>query len=691
MSGSRTSGTIKYAMDAAVDGMWHARILRSPFAHARIKRIDVSLVPDGVVVLTGEDTRDLNHYGCQIADETVLAQGEVRFAGDPVAAVAARTRREADEALVCIEVDYEELPAVFGAEAAVAPGAHLVHAQHNVSENDAAYFGIRPINGTNVCHKFQIRHGDIEAGFAEADVIVEETYRTDSAAHVPMEPHATLAWWEGDRLEIITGSQTPFNVRMDLAIIFGIDQEKVRVKCPPMGGSFGAKTFIRLEGIVAALARKAGRPVKMVLDRSEEWQTLNRHPATITVRIGAKKDGTLVAKKVTCLADTGAYADCGPGVAQKMGFASPGPYRIPNVWVDSSCVYTNTPPNGAYRGYGQMQSIWASERTMDLLADRLGIDPLTLRMQNLLREGDAYCTGEVMHDLQLEQCLAAAANAIGWHEGRKGKGLSLLIKGMQTPSRASIMLKHNGNGSYHIECATAEMGQGAHLAIRTMAAGMLGIDVRHVSISYPDTAISPYDTRTTSSRSTHMMSRALAEALKDLRLNGIDVGIGEVRDEGGLNPDTGQGIASSHWHQGAAGAIVELDDETGLVKVKHLHASVYAGKVVVRKAAEMQNEGSMIMGFGTAMFERIEIADGQVTNANLSDYSVPSIADLPKMTHDLIEVEGALVHGLGETALPPIPPAIGNALQTFGVRMTTLPMTPERVLAAIDLRDGRVA
>lgn len=691
MTESRTMGTIKYAMDAAVEGMWHGRILRSPFAHARIKSIDISSVPDGLVVLIGEDTRDLNRYGCQIADETVLAQGEVRFVGDPVAAIAAPTRREADEALLFIEVEYEELPAVFGAEEAVAQGAPLVHDKHHVSENDAAYFGIRPIDGTNICHKFQIRHGDVEAGFASADVIVEETYRTDSAAHVPMEPHATLAWWEGDRLEVVTGSQTPFNVRMDLAIIFGIEQQKVRVKCPPMGGSFGAKTFIRLEGIVAALARKAGRPVKMVLDRSEEWQTLNRHPAVITVKLGAKADGTLVAKKVTCLADTGAYADCGPGVAQKMGFAAPGPYRIDHVWVDSSCVYTNIPPNGAYRGYGQMQSIWASERTMDLMAERLGMDPLTFRLSNLLREGDKYCTGETMHDVQFEECLAATAEAIGWHDERRGKGLCVLMKGMQTPSRASIMIKHDGNGTYHIQCATAEMGQGAHLAIRTMAAEMMGIDIETISISYPDTSTSPYDTRTTSSRSTHMMSRALEEALKDLRLNGTDVGIGEVRDEGCLDPDTGQGIASSHWHQGAAGAVIELDDETGLVRVQHLHASVYAGKVVVRKAAEMQNEGSMTMGLGTALFERIVIAEGQVTNANLSDYNVASIADLPRITHDLIEREGAMVHGLGETALPPIPPAIGNALQTFGVKMTRLPMTPERVLQAIDQRDGRVS
>ncbi len=689
MADPRSGGSLRYSQDVAVEGMWHARIVRSPYAHARVVSIDGSALPENTVLLTPDDVADLSMYGCQIRDEAVLSRGEARFVGDPVAVVAAPTRRLADAALALVEVDYEELPAVFGIEDAVADGAVLVHERHHVSENDAAYFGIRPVDGSNVCHRFRIRHGDVEAGFAQADVVVEETFTTDGAAHVPMEPHATLARWTDDgRLEVWSGTQTPFNVRMDLAAIFGVDQSRVRVVCPPMGGSFGAKTFVRLEGLAAATARKAGRPIKMVLDRAEEWQTLNRHPSRITVRLGAKADGTLVAKTVTCHADTGAYADCGPGVAQKMGFAAPGPYRIPNVHVDSHCVYTNAPPNGAYRGYGQMQSIWASERTMDIMADRLGIDPLELRLKNLLREGDAYATGEVMHDVAFEECLRNAAEAIGWNEGREGKGLCVLMKGMQTPSRASVAVDALEDGTYRVRCATVEMGQGARYAIRTMAAELLGVGVDDVSFPDPDTDVSPYDTRTTSSRSTHMMSRALVEAVRNLREDGR-TGVGEVADQGGLDPDTGQGIASSHWHQGAAGAVVEVDEETGSMKVRHVHASVYAGKVVVRAAAELQNEGSIIMGLGTSLFESIDFADGQVMNANLSDYNVPSITDLPRITHDLVEREGAPVHGLGETALPPIPAAIGNALQSFGIRPRSLPMTPERILDAIDERDAQ--
>lgn len=686
MPDPRVTGAIRYSQDVEVEGMLHGRIVRSPHPHARITRVDASMVPDDVVVLTPDDVRALARYGCQIQDQTVLAVDRARYVGDPVCAVAAPTRRAADDALALIEVDYEEIPAVFDAVEGAEPGAPLVHDHSHVSDNDAAYFGIRPIDGTNICHRFRIRHGDVARGFEEADVVVEETYRTAGAQHAPMEPHACVAWWSGDHLEVHTGTQTPFNLRMDLAGIFGIPETQVRVVCPVMGGSFGAKTFVRLEAIAACLARKAGRPVKMVLDRDEEWLTLNRHPATVRVSIGARSDGTLVAKRVECWADTGAYADCGPGVAQKMGFASPGPYRIPHVWVDSYCVYTNLPPNGAFRGYGAMQSIWASERTMDLLAERLGMDPLDLRLKNLLHDGDRYCTGEVMHDVHFEECLRSAADAVDWRQGSEGKGLCVLLKGMQTPSRASIVIEAEDDGTYTVRCATAEMGQGARTAIRMMAADMLSVDLERVRYPDPNTDLVPYDTRTTSSRSTHMMGRALVEAVRDLEMDGKR-GCGEVLDKGGLDPDTGQGIASSHWHQGAAAARVEVDDETGRVHVRHLHASVYAGKVVNRPAAELQNEGSMIMGLGTALLEGIVFESGQTTNANLSDYNIASSDDMPDtLTHDLIEREGAEIHGLGETALPPVPAAIGNALFSLGIHTTDLPITPERVLAAIDRR-----
>jgi CO/xanthine dehydrogenase Mo-binding subunit len=677
----RVTGAQRYARDVERPGMLHAAFVRSPFPHARPTRITA---PPGATIVTPADLTGLGRYGCQVKDQRVLAD-VARYAGDIVAAVAAPTRAEARELAAQVEVEWEELPAVFDAVRAVAKGAPLLHESAAESAKEAVSIDVRPIRGTNVCHRFLIRHGDAGSALREADVVVEEVFRTPSAAHAPMEPHVTLAEWEGERLTLWTSTQTPFNLRTDLAGAFGIPEDAIRIVAPPMGGSFGAKTFVRLEAVVAALAREAGAPVKAVLDRTEEFATLNRHPATIRVRIGAARDGTLVAKELDCWVDTGAYADCGPGVATKLGYAGVGPYRIPNVRVDSLAIYTNLPPNGAYRGYGAMQSVWASERAMDMLAARLEMSPLELRRKNLLRDGDAFATGEVMHDVHFEECLQAAADAVGYEDDPRGKGLCVLLKGMQTPSRASISVERGPVG-YVIRSASCEMGQGVRQSLRLMGAELLGCEPGQIEIPDPDTDSSPYDTRTTSSRSTHMMGRALEKAVAAFEEDG-SFGMGEVVNEGGLDPDTGQGIASTHWHQGAAAAHVSVDEETGAVTVEHLHAAVYAGRVVNRAGAELQNEGSMIMGLGTALMEGIVFADGQVANANLSDYCIPAAADLPRrMTHELIEREGAEVHGLGETALPPVPAAVGNALASLDLHLTDLPMTPERVLEAVDRR-----
>jgi CO/xanthine dehydrogenase Mo-binding subunit len=682
---ARVTGAQRYSVHVERPGMLHAAFVRSPHAHARVTGIDASRLPAGCVALLPDDVADLAPYGCQARDQRVLAD-VARHAGDVVAAVAGPSPAAARDAARAVEVSYEELPAVFDAVEAVAPGAPLLHPEAAQSAGEAVSIGVRPLPGTNVCHRFRIRHGDVGAGFEAAEVVVQRAFRTPGAAHAPMEPHAALAEWEGGRLTLWTGTQTPFNTRADVAHAFGLDEGAVRIVAPPMGGSFGAKTFVRLEALVAALARKAGRPVKATLDRTEEFLCLNRHPATLRVRIGATRDGTLVAKELDCWVDTGAYADCGPGVATKMGYAGVGPYRIPHVRVDALAIYTNLPPNGAFRGYGAMQSVWASERTMDALAAQLDMTPLELRRRNLLRDGDEFATGEVMHDVRFAECLDAAAAAVGYEEDPRGAGLCVLLKGMQTPSRAAIAVERTPVG-YVLRSASCEMGQGVRESLRLMGAELLGCEPGQIEVPDPDTDTSPYDTRTTSSRSTHMMGRALVEAVRDLRDSGGERGFGEVVNEGGLDPDTGQGVASTHWHQGAAAARVRVDEETGKVSVEQLHAVAYAGRVVDRAGAELQNDGAMVMGLGTALFEAIDFADGQVANANLSDYNVPAAGDLPaRFTHELIERDGAEAHGLGETVLPPVPAAIGNALASRGIELHELPMTPERVLEAIDRR-----
>lgn len=697
----RITAGIEYSLDGGIPGEWHLRIIRSSVAAGRVTRFDTALLDDEVVFLTADDVEDLATFGCQIADQVVLTR-EPKFVGDPIAAVVAPTALEARIAGSLVEVDYETGPAVFDEMEAVAEGATLVHARHHTSESDSAYFDMRPQDDTNVCHRFRIRTAGVQGraepdvvrtlddpdeilgdAFADAEVIVDETFRTPAAAHVPMEPHATSAQWVEGRLEVVTGTQTPFNMRQDLAGVFGLTADDVRIVTPPMGGAFGAKTFIRTEAVTALAALRAGRPVRCVLDREEVFNEVTRHPATVRVRLGAKRDGTFVAKRIWAYVNTGAYADCGPGVAQKMGYAGVGPYRFDHVAVDSYCIYTNLPPGGAFRGYGAMQSVWASERVVDLMAGELGMDAVELRRRNLLREGDTFCTGEVMHDVHFEELLDDAARAVGWTEGgeRAGKGVAIMLKGMQTPSRAEARIEKLPDGRFEVQAATADMGQGASEMLTRLAAENLRCDVDQIVVCTPDTDRVPYDTRTTSSRSTHMMSRALADAADDLRAHGT-VGHGYVSNDGGLDPDTGQGLASSHWHQGSASAHLDVDEETGVITLRTLYASSYAGRVVNKHGAELQNEGSMILGLGTALFEELQYSDGQMTNPNLSDYNIASALDVASIEHKVMEIPGAEVHGLGETAVPPVPPAIGNAVASCGYRVHTLPLTPERVLQA---------
>lgn len=705
----RITARIRYSIDTGIPGEWHLRIIRSSVPAGRVTGFQTALLDDEVVFITPDDIDDLSTFGCQIADQTVLTR-EPKFVGDAIGAVLAPTREAARVAASLVEVSYQETTPVFEHLDAIADGAPLVHAQHATSESDSAYFDMRPQDGTNACHRFRIRTPGLQGrdepdvfrslddpddaladAFDGAEVVVDEVFHTPAAAHVPMEPHATSAQWVGERLEVVTGTQTPFNMRQDLAVIFGISNDDVRVVVPPMGGAFGAKTFIRTEAIAAAAAKISGRPVRCVLDRDEVFNEVTRHAATVRIKMGAKKDGTFVAKRIWAYVNTGAYADCGPGVAQKMGYAGVGPYRFDHVAVDSYCIYTNLPPGGAFRGYGAMQSVWAAERVVDMLAERLGIDAVELRRRNLLQEGDTFCTGETMHDVHFEELLDEAAAAVGWPTNvatagqaagdRAGVGVAVMLKGMQTPSRAEARIELLPDGRYEVQSATADVGQGASEMLARLAAEHLKCDTDQIVVCTPDTDRVPYDTRTTSSRSTHMMSRALEDAARDLLVHGR-VGHGYVSNDGGLDPDTGQGVASSHWHQGSASARLAVDEETGVISIDTLYAASYAGAVVNPHGAELQQEGSMILGLGSALFEELQFSNGQMTNPNLSDYNIPSSLDVASIKHLVMQKPGAEVHGLGETAVPPVPPAVGNAVASLGYDVRRLPMTPERVLAA---------
>lgn len=720
----RALARIRYSSDIEMPGMLHACLVRSPHASALIRSVDVSRVPEDVVTLQAADLGELaqRRYGAAVLDQPILAVDRVRHVGEPVVVVAASTLRAAREAADLVEVEYEVRQGAFGAQAAADPAAPLVHEGSGAATGAAAAVNVqlRPTPNSNVCHTFRLQKGDAEWE-SEAEVIIDREYHIAGAAHMPMEPHATIAWWEGDRVNVITGTQTPFANREALAALFGINESQIRVESAPMGGSFGAKTFLRAEPIAVALARKAGKPTRLAFTRVEEFLTLNRHPATFRVRLGATRAGRLVGKSIDVWWDTGAYADAGPDVATKGGYASIGPYRIPHVQLTSRCVYTNTVPNGAYRGYAATQASWASERCMDELAVELGVDPLRLRLDNLLRQGDTFHTGEVLHDFHVEECLRACADAVEWESGTSGKGLAVVMKGMHTPSRSCAALEVGKDGEVLILTGTTEFGQRVDLVQAELAASALGAPATIFAMGTTDTDDVPFDARTTSSRSAHMMSHALSSAAADLRSqvakklgvdpDAIDLSNGDVQtgDErhpwkefsglrgdgeyvtaGGLDPDSGAGVASSEWHQGAAAVEIDLDDETGLITVKQVHTAAWAGRVIDRVGAELQTEGCMIMGIGSALFEEITVdQEGQPEQATMSDYNIPSMADVTGMSYDLLEDRPELgprrpVHGLGETAMPPVPAAIGNALQTRGALLRSLPLKPEAVLAAVD-------
>ncbi|HLI26484.1 MAG TPA: xanthine dehydrogenase family protein molybdopterin-binding subunit [Chloroflexota bacterium] len=743
----RVTGAVPYTLNLELPGMLHVKLLRSPHPHARIRRIDPSgadRVPGVAYVLTGPRLLELGigtHYGVVIQDKPIVAIDKVRYVGDIVAAVAAVDEDTALEALEHIAVEYEELPAVFDAEEALRPGAPLLFETLPPQRQTFADIIVHRAEGTNLCNHFKLRKGDVAQGFAEADELFEDVYSTPAAQHCPLEPHVVLAQWEPDgRLVVWSATQTPYSVRADLAELFRLPQAKVRVLTATLGGAYGAKSYIHLEPLAATLALAARRPVKLVLSRQEEFLEITKHPSRIYIRTGVKRDGTLTAREIRCYWSAGAYADISPRLIKNGGYASPGPYRIPHIKVDSYGVYTNLPPAGAFRGYGAPQAHWAGECQIDDIARALGIDPVELRLRNLLRDGDAFATSEQMHDVHFHELLREAAAKVGWGTPKPaprpgkaiGRGVAVALKSTVTPSTSVAAVRVEADGSITVLSSTVEMGQGAKGILAQIAAEKFGVGYDRVRVVDPDTDITPYDQSTTSSRSTFSMGTAVQYAaedacnqLRELAAGLLEAAPGDIEiaggrvfvkgspdqglpighvlartrrqqvlghgtfvTEGGLDPETGQGVAAVHWHHAAGAAEVEVDLETGQVEVLRYHTEVYVGRAVNPRNARLQNEGSVILGLGQTFFEEMRYDDGQLVNGNLADYMIPSFEDLPgSLSSRFVEHPSGRgeAHGLGETAVPPVAAAIGNAIRdATGVRIRDLPLTPERVLRALE-------
>lgn len=748
----RVSGFVNYVLNVERPGMLVGKILRSPFPHARILNIDSSRAERlaGVkAVLTRSDfspgTGHIGRYGRVYRDQTVVALDKVRFVGDPIAAVAAVDADVAEEAVSLIRIEYEELPAVFDENEALDPTAPLVHDPRPEKQADFSKI-IQDIPGnSNICSHFKLRHGNIERGFAEADFVFADVYRSPAAQHAALEPHVTLAEYARGSITIWTATQMPHAIRSQMAELLNLPLARVRVIVETLGGGFGSKGSLRLEPITSFLAIKANRPVKIVLTREEEFVTVCKHPATIQIKTGVMKDGTFVARQVIARFNTGAYSDIGPVVARNGGSAMSGPYKIPHVWIDSYAIWTNVVPAGALRGFGVPQAVWAYETQADMIAEQLGLDPLQLRKRNLLHDGDPFATGEKLLDIHYDQLLDRAAEAIRWSERdvrwvpenrvskqngvyRRGKGLALVLKATITPSTSSASVKLNEDGSLNVLTSSVELGQGSKTVLAQIAANALRIPIDSVSVSDPDTDLTPYDQQTSSSRTTFSVGGAVGKASDDLKRrllnhaaelmevlaedlfceNGrvivrgtpersltygeIALRSGEINliahgvfsTQGGLDIETGQGIGSAHWHQGAIGCEVEVDVETGRVRVLSLSPQVFAGRIINPRLCELQLEGCAIFGLGQALFEQMAYDDrGQILNANLGDYNLPSFGDIPTNLYSgAIESPGSdEVHGIGETLLPPVMAAIGNAVyNAVGARIRDLPLSAERIL-----------
>jgi CO/xanthine dehydrogenase Mo-binding subunit len=753
---TKVTGRAQYLADMQVPGMCYGKILRSPFPHARIRRIDAAkaLKVAGVVAVLTRD--DLVHdqgiepyYGPVFKDQTIVATEKVRHVGDPVAAVAALTVDAAEEALKLIEVDYEELPAVLDVHEALKTGATLVHESVKVPASGFADLAeITPVEGTNVCTHFKLDRGDIQKGFAEADRVFEDVFTLPATQHSFLETHACIASAEpGGRITVWATTQNPFVVRTQLANIFKVPVAKVRVIVPYLGGGYGGKVYPKVEPITVALARKAGRPVRVILSREEVFYTITKHAAVIRMKTGVKNDGTLVARQCEIHLDTGAYAEIGPRVAKKSGYTAAGPYRIPNLKIDSYSVYTNKPPAGAFRGFGVSQSAWAVESQMDIIAAALRIDPLELRKKNGYNEGDRFVTDERLHAVGLKECLDGVAKSIGWEDRsfksskvqsstgsnlRRGKGLACMIKATITPSVSCAVVKLNEDASLAIYSGTVEMGQGSETVLAQIAGKELGISMSKIQVLGVDTDVVPYDLTTSSSRSTFHMGKAVQLASQNIlhqlkqiaaaeygvpeekisfadgkiRLpeseldyaevmfkrfgmqGGTLVGDGQVKTS--VKDEFGEKSTSAFWFLAAGAAEVEVDTDTGKCRLIKYASAVDVGKALNPLGCRQQLNGAAITGIGQALFEEIAYDNGQLINPNLVDYVLPSLGDMPAEI-DAICVEtpdrngpfGA--KGIGESALIPVAPAIANAIyDAVGVRIKDLPIKAEKIYLAME-------
>lgn len=744
----KVSGSARYTADIRLPGMLFARVKRSTVAHAHIRRIDprrALALPGVKAVLTHEDVPRVLHYGspfpraASCTQDQYILDRKVRYWGEAVAAVAAASEEIAEEALALIDVEYDELPVLTSTDAAEAPGAASIH-----GDRDDA------LPGNLVVPPVRVARGDVERGFAEADLVVEGLYEGGRPTPAYMEPNACLCQWdEHGKLTVHISTQTAFMVRGAMAEVLGLPMNQVRVLVDHFGGGFGAKQdLFQSEFLCALLARQTRRPVMMEWTRKETFLGgRSRHPVKVWLKQGFKRDGTITARQARLVYNSGAYGSHGPGVTAVGTSSLTSLYRCENVLLEGRCVYTNAPIAGAYRGYGVVQAYYALDIQMDEAAGQLGLDPAALKLKNAVREGDIAPSGHPIVGHGLEDCIRRGMREVAWTTTQRpprrspqgplrfGWGLGCEMHGSSAypgiKEQGNALVKMHEDGTATLYTGTAGLGTGAHTALAQIVAEEIGLRFEAINVVHGDTDVVPWDIGAFASHTTYMggmaaklaaaevkrqfLERAagkLEAAAADLEVRGGIVRVAgtdralSVRDA--MLP--GRGLPSPHivghgtyaptksYSFAAHFVEVQVDIETGQVEVLQVVPVHEVGRVVHPIAAQGQVEGGIQQGIGHTLTENHEIdaVTGRSLNASFVDYKMPLAMDMPPIRTILLETApdpggpwGA--KGIGEDPIIAIGPAIANAIHdAIGVRFRHYPITPEQVLDGLrDLHRSR--
>ena len=725
----KVTGSGIYGMDRTLPGMLWCKILRSPFAHARIVSIDASeasALPGVHMVLTGKDLEGVRTNRAPIKDEPALCWDKVMYVGDKVAAVVAEDEDIAERALELIQVEYEELPAVLSAREAAQSDAPILHPDF------ANYIGVQdaPESPTNVVVALNRGRGDVEAGFAEADVIIEETYSTPHQHQAYLEPHSVLIDVEADgTAQIWMSCQLPAANFGELMRVLDLPQEKVVINSSYIGGSFGGKTDAVGVYIMYEFAKRTGRPIKLVFDYSEELMASNpRHPSEITIKAGVKRDGTITAWQADAYLAIGGYVSYAPVPNGLRGvFEMGGAYRCDNIAMSITHTYANLVPCGFARAPGMPQGLWAGESHIDLCARAIGMDPAEFRTKNIVHEGQALMTGDEFQALRADATLEEALRAADYSAAKTtniGRGIGTGHHS-QGGGAAVCQVTIATDGSITAHFSTFDTGGGTFTLIAQVVAEQLGVSPQDVeALSFPNNQLGPLQgiggsrgARVTSTVG-HMAASETADKLR--RLAAEFQGWDEERltlTGGNVVNDSGESIAfgqiaartgepivtrvdiqegtSPYTAFGTQIAEVEVDTETGEVRVLKITAVHETGRVLNPVAFYGQLEGGVVYGFGeTVMTETVYDESGRVTNPSFADMKLPTVRDLPELNEIVLESDVGdgpyAVRGIGEHTNIMTAPAIANAIEdAVGVRITSLPITAEKVYAALqEKRNG---